>query len=164
MSPRAPFRFCPACGQPLMATPGRQHCTACGYTHYPDPKVAVATLVTQGGRVLLIQRGVQPARGLWALPAGFMDAGEDPARAAERETLEETGLVVRATTVTQVFGRLDPNGAADVLIVYQAEVLGGAVRAGDDALAARFFTPQAVRALPLAFESTRQVLGLTTGL
>jgi len=54
--------------------------------------VAVAVLIERDGKVLLVRRANTPQKGMWTLPAGFVDAGEDPAQAAERECLEETGL------------------------------------------------------------------------
>lgn len=113
-------------------------------------------LVEQDGRVLLARRVNEPFRGLWTLPAGFVDAGEDPARAAERECLEETGLIVRATSVLDVVaGREHPRGA-DFVIVYKAEVTGGELACGDDADAVDWFARD--RLPPLAFAATRQVL------
>ena len=73
----------------------RAICPQCGWIHFEDPKVAAGVLVEQEGRILLVQRGNDPERGVWSFPAGFVNAYEDPARAAERECLEETGLVVR---------------------------------------------------------------------
>ena len=56
------------------------------------PKVAAGVVLIDADRVLLVRRVNEPYRGRWTLPAGFVDAGEDPRRAAERECLEETGL------------------------------------------------------------------------
>ena len=124
--------------------------------HFNDPKVAVAILIEKGGRVLLVRRVNEPFRGQWTLPAGFIDSGEDPARAAERECLEETGLHTRALHVLDVIaGKEHPNGA-DFVIVYKGEVTGGAQNPGDDADAVEWFPYDA---LPeLAFEATKKAL------
>ena len=75
--------------------------------------------------MLLVRRVNEPFRGSWTLPAGFVDAGEDPARAAERECLEETSLTVRVTRVLDVIaGREHPRGA-DFIIVYAAQFVSG---------------------------------------
>jgi 8-oxo-dGTP diphosphatase len=85
-----------------------------------------------------------------------VDAFEDPARAAERECLEETGLVVKVTSLLDVIaGREHPRGA-DMVIVYCAEMQGGELKAGDDADEAGFFALEQLP--PLAFEATRRVL------
>lgn len=134
----------------------RPVCPQCGWIHFVDPKVAAAVLIVQDGRVLLVRRVNEPFRGLWTLPAGFIDGGEDPAREAERECLEETGLSVRVTRVFDIVsGREHPRGA-DFVIVYLAEVLGGDMKPDDDADAVEWFDQSN---LPqLAFRATQKVL------
>jgi len=134
----------------------REVCPKCQWIHFIDPKVAAAVLVTQDERVLLVRRAGEPFRGLWTLPAGFVNSGEDPAEAAARECLEETGLRVRVTHVFDIVaGREHPRGA-DFVIVYQAEVLGGEMAANDDADAVEWFDKNNLP--PLAFRATQRVL------
>lgn len=154
------YQFCPLCATPLDARHAfgavRRYCPACGWMHFKDPKVAAALLVRQAEKVLLVKRNHPPAEGLWSLPAGFVDAGEDPAKAAERECLEETGLVARAVRLLDVIaGREHPRGA-DMLIVYAGEIIGGGLQAGDDAGAADFFATDNLP--PLAFHTTKHAL------
>jgi len=126
--------------------------------YFADPKVAVAVLVEKEGQVLLTRRVYDPERGKWSLPAGFMDAFENPELAAERECLEETGLSVKVTGLLDVLGgREHPNGA-DVFILYRAEIVGGTLNAGDDADQVGFFARDQLP--PLAFKTTRKALGL----
>jgi ADP-ribose pyrophosphatase YjhB (NUDIX family) len=123
---------------------------------FPDPKVAVVSLVFRNGQVLLARRVNTPQQGFWTLPGGFVDAGEDPARAAERECLEETGLTVQVTELVDVlFGQEHPRGA-HILIVYRAEILSGEAQPGDDADRVGFFELNDLP--PLAFLSTQQIL------
>lgn len=155
-------RFCIQCGtaleQRLLFGLQRPVCPACGWIYFTDPKVAAGVLVEGPQGVLLVQRGIDPGRGLWSFPAGFVDAFEDPARAAERECLEETGLAAVVCGPAQVIsGREHPRGA-DIVLVYPARVTGGELQAGDDAQAARFFTRD--RLPELAFRATRIALGL----
>ncbi len=134
----------------------RPVCPNCSWIHFADPKVAAAAFIEQDGRVLLVRRVNEPFRGLWSLPAGFVDAGEDPARAAERECLEETGLTVRALGVLEVIaGREHPRGA-DFVIVYRARIVNGELHAGDDADRVEWFSSGALP--PLAFVATQKVL------
>jgi ADP-ribose pyrophosphatase YjhB (NUDIX family) len=151
--------FCPRCGSPVQESEQfgrlRPVCPGCGWIYFADPKVAAAVLVIQDGAVLLVRRAVDPARGLWTLPAGFVDAGEDPAEAAARECLEETGLEVRITGLLDVlFGQEHPRGA-HIVIFYRAEVAGGDLAPADDVDQAAFFKPNALP--PLAFSTTQRI-------
>jgi len=154
------YKYCPRCAALLieeMRFGGmRPVCPACGWIHFVDPKVAAAVLVEKDGRVLLARRVNEPFRGMWTLPAGFINGGEDPAEAAVRECLEETGLSVRVTRVLEIIpGREHPRGA-DFIIVYQAEVLGGELNPDDDADAVEWFGRDQLP--PLAFRATQKVL------
>ncbi len=154
------IRFCPLCGTPVVLQEVlnelRPVCPSCGYVHYDDPKVAVAVIVLQEGKVLLTRRIYPPEEGCWTVPAGFMNAFEEPVGAAERECLEETGLQVRVTGLLDVLGGREHPRGADVLLAYLAEVVGGELKAGDDASAAAFFPLDALP--PLAFASTKKLL------
>jgi len=150
--------FCPACGHAVESRLAfgriRPVCPSCGRIHFDDPKVAAGVLVLQDGKVLLVRRALEPQQGRWSLPAGFVDADEDPRLAAERECREETGLEVETTGVLDVFsGREHPQGA-DIVLVFTATRVGGTLRPGDDADAVAFFDPDG---LPeLAFQATRR--------
>jgi len=154
--------YCPYCGASTVTRflygAERPACPSCGWIHYEDPKVAAAVLVEEDGRVLLAKRVNVPFQGYWTLPAGFVNAREDPARAAERECREETGLEVQVTTLLDlIYGREHEHGA-DILLVYRAEVTGGELLAGDDAGEVAFFDRQALP--PLAFRATKKALGV----
>ena len=106
--------------------------------------------------MLLVRRTNEPYRGLWTLPAGFVDAGEDPARAAERECFEETGLTVHVMRVLDVVAGKEHERGADFVIAYQAEIVSGNLSPADDADAAEWF---AYDSLPiLAFDATKKIL------
>lgn len=131
----------------------RRVCPACRYVYFTDPKVGVGVAVVEDGRLLLIKRAMNPERGKWSLPAGFIDQGEDPKDAAAREALEETGLIVRIENVLDVFHNPPGVGGASVFILYRAQIIGGELAAADDAADAGFF---ALDQLPeLAFASTK---------
>lgn len=146
--------FCTACAAPLEHSGRHPVCTGCGRTHHRDPKVGVGVVVVQDGRLLLVRRGVEPGKGRWALPAGYVDAGEDPREAAARETHEETGLQVAVGAVVDVYPSTVTGGhrGASFFLAFEAQVVGGTLAASDDAVDAGFFGADA---LPeLAFEST----------
>jgi ADP-ribose pyrophosphatase YjhB (NUDIX family) len=157
------IHFCTQCGQPVeqRQTHGarRPVCPACGHIHFIDPKVAVAVVVERDGALLLIQRKGAPEAGKWSVPAGYVDAGEDPARAAEREAHEETGLAVRVTALWDVIAKTEPQEGADILIVYLAEITGGDLQAGDDAAQALFHTRDRLPPLDqIAFGSAKRIV------
>lgn len=155
--------YCPQCGTKLIQEERfnriRPVCPSCDWIYFPDPKVAAGVVVERGDKVLLVRRAVDPQRGRWTLPAGFVDAGEDPARAAERECFEETGLRVHVTHLLDVLaGQEHPRGA-HIIIFYRAELLGGELSANDDVDRAIFFRRNALP--PLAFTTTKKILNLT---
>lgn len=93
---RYQFRYCPRCATPLIRVTlfemERQRCPACGWVHYPLPNLAATVLIEYQGGIVLVQRDIEPDRGIWHLPIGHIEFGEDPADAALREGHEETGL------------------------------------------------------------------------
>jgi ADP-ribose pyrophosphatase YjhB (NUDIX family) len=154
------INFCVQCGHAVQYRQAfgkvRPVCPQCGRVHFIDPKVAAALVIEREGQLLLVRRANDPERGKWSMPAGFVDRGEDPAEAAVREGFEETGLRVRITGLMDVIGKGGDSEGADILIVYRAEVVGGALAPGDDASEAGWFGADE---LPeLAFASTRKVI------
>ncbi|MCY4538012.1 MAG: NUDIX domain-containing protein [Chloroflexi bacterium] len=142
--------FCPTCGNALArrrhSGRDRPYCLNCETPIYFDPKVAVVVFLERNGEVLLIRRAVEPGKGKWALPAGFVDYDEAPEDAAARETLEETSLNVRIDKLLDVFPRKD-DGLADIVIAYSATILSGEACAGDDAAEVGWFTSDSLPTL-----------------
>jgi len=101
-------------------------------------------------RLLLIQRGHAPDQGLWSLPGGRVEPGEPDDVALAREVAEETGLRVEVGKLVSEVERDAPNGKLYVIRDYQAEPVGGALEAGDDASDARFVNRDEFDALPTA--------------
>jgi 8-oxo-dGTP diphosphatase len=155
-----PVNFCSVCGSRLEPRKAfgrmRPACPSCERIHFQDPKVAAAVLVEKDGRILLARRVNVPQQGKWTLPAGFIEADEDPVRAAERECLEETGIQIRVTDLLDVIHGLEHPRGANILILYRGEIVGGTLIAKDDADEVGFFGPDELP--PLAFESTRRAL------
>ena len=115
------IHFCPRCGCGVVREEKFGHvrpvCPQCGWIHFSDPKVAAAVLLEKNGRILLVRRVNEPYRGLWTLPAGFVNGGEDPAEAAARECFEETGLKVHVTRILDVIAGREHERGADFVIV-----------------------------------------------
>ncbi len=160
VSPDSYVNYCPVCGKPIARrfVHGRERpvCEHCGHIHFEEPKVAAGVLVLEDEKVLLVRRVMEPRRGSWTLPAGFVDADEDPAEAAIREVLEETGLTVKIERLVDVVsGREHPNGAS-IVIIYRGSVASGALKAGDDVDAVGFFDLSDLP--PIAFAATHKAL------
>ena len=150
-------KFCPGCSAPLelrnVAGRDRPVCSRCGRIVYYDPKVTAATVVERGGKVLMVRRGLEPGLGLWSLPGGYVDRGEELGRAAAREVMEETGLRVKVTGLLGVYSQ---QGDPVILVTYDSEVLGGSPRPGPEVMELDFFPLDELP--PLAFPRDRQVL------
>ena len=136
--------YCIRCGTPLATVERRgralRRCPSCGWTAFADPKVGVGALVVDDDRVLLVRRGVEPGLGRWSVPAGYLDAGEDPAVAVAREVVEETGMTVTVGALLDTV--VNPPGlGASLFLLYAATVTGGRLTAGDDATEAGWFAP-----------------------
>jgi 8-oxo-dGTP diphosphatase len=161
MSSDADHRFCPRCAFALQmrtlkpGEPPRLVCPACGFIFYLDPKVAACTISMLDGGVVLLRRTIEPARGKWVFPGGFVDRGEAVPAAAVRETQEEVNLRVSLTGILDAYSS---PGSQVVVIVYAAEVVGGELRACDECDEVRTFPPEHIPWDELAFESTRAAL------
>ena len=152
-------RFCVHCGGAMVTRDvhgvARRYCAHCAHVHYVDPKVAVGVAVFRNGQLLLVRRVMEPGRGRWAVPGGFLDVGEDPRVAAVREVAEEASVEVRVNRLVEVFAN-PPDEGGSVFVLYAAQWLSGEPHPGDDADDARFFGPDELP--PLAFQSTVSVV------
>jgi 8-oxo-dGTP diphosphatase len=122
---------------------------------YPErPLVGVGGILLEAGRVLLIERGHDPQKGLWSVPGGALEVGETLADALRREMREETGLEIRPLEVVEVFERIvrDGDGRPEyhyVLVDYLCERIGGELRPADDATRAAWIELDRLSAIPL---------------
>jgi 8-oxo-dGTP diphosphatase len=108
----------------------------------------VGGIVVADGRLLLVQRGQEPARGSWSVPGGRVEPGEDDAAATAREVLEETGLRVEVGPLVGTVERDAPGGGVYVIRDYRCRPIGAEPPvAGDDADDAAWFTPAEVATL-----------------
>jgi ADP-ribose pyrophosphatase len=123
---------------------------------YPEhPRAAVGAVVFKDDKVLLVRRGRPPAIGQWAIPGGNVKLGETLQEAAEREILEETGIVIRAGDPIYSFDAIvrDADGAVQfhyVIVDVTADYIEGSPRPGDDADEVRWLDAQALDALPVS--------------
>ncbi|MCK4304880.1 MAG: NUDIX domain-containing protein [Candidatus Eisenbacteria sp.] len=180
------FRFCPLCGSPLLQDVGgnragltvakgssrQAHCPKCGYVHYRNPIAVVAAILQSDGphppasgllippsaatHLLLVRRtGIYP--GTWCIPCGYVDYDEEVRAAAEREMLEETGLLVETGAVFAVQSNFHNPVNHTIGVWYLARRIGGELIPGDDADRAEFFSLDELPE-PLAFPTDREVI------
>lgn len=155
--------YCPACGRRLRwrrrppDDRARLACDACGYVFYLDPKVSACAIPVLGERIYLLRRAIDPGRGRWVFPGGYIERGETVEEAARRETEEEIGLRVDLEGLVGVYSYRD---SVVVTVVYAARVRadGGEPRPGPETLEVRAFLPEEIPWAELAFESTGEAL------
>jgi ADP-ribose pyrophosphatase YjhB (NUDIX family) len=149
-------RFCPRCGAPAQVDfPRSLSCPSCGYGVYFNPKpVACAIPATPEGHLVLMRRALEPSRGRWTMPGGFVDLGESTHEAAARECREEIGVDVEIGELIDVYSR--PNDR--IVVVVYAGRTAGEPSAGDEALEVRAFAPVDVPWDELAFWSDERAL------
>jgi ADP-ribose pyrophosphatase YjhB (NUDIX family) len=156
------LNFCTRCGGSLQfgAVDGEERhrlaCSSCGYIAYVNPRLVVTTIpVNEAGEVVLLRRGIEPGRGWWAQPGGFLEVDETVAEAAIRETLEETGLIVEPGEIVGLYSRLE---AAVVVLAFEARVVGGSYRLNPEALEIQAFRAEAIPWQGIAFKTSHWAL------
>ena len=159
------WRLCPRCGAELSTgvPPGddreRLRCPACGLVLYDNPAPTVSAIVVRDGRVLLTRRGIEPQKGMWDTPGGFVEAGEDPEAALRRELREETGLEIEVDGLLAIIPDRYGDGPATLNVFYVARALGGPGEARSDVTEIGWFAPDEVPA-ELAFRNGETAIAL----
>jgi 8-oxo-dGTP diphosphatase len=142
--PGQSMRYCPHCTHPLEEKLAferlRTVCPACGFVHFRAPKVGVSVLVEDGERILLVRRAIEPGKGKWSLPSGFIEWDESPEAAAVRECAEETGLILSDLELLDASHYTDDFRGPGISLVYRGRVASGLLLPADDASEARFFS------------------------
>ena len=155
------YRYCPVCGADLASVqlkarePRRLVCAACDFVFYLDPKLAALSVVELDGAIVVLKRGIEPQRGKWVLPGGFVDRGEEVEAAAVRETEEECGV---RTRIKDLLGVYSYSGVMVVIVAYIAEHVSGNLIAGDETAAVKLVRPTEIPWDDLAFQSTIDAL------
>lgn len=156
------MRFCSACGSDKLevSTPygdiGLRHrCGACGTIHYPRHSMVAGCIATLNGRILLCRRAIEPYRGCWTFPGGYVEIGETLQEAAIRETREEAGgeavdLHLLAVYNLPMF--------SEVYTLFSARLAGPDVSPGAESLEVALVAPDAIPWEKLAFPMVREAL------
>src|SRR5438132_2616942 len=151
------MKFCDQCGAavrlrvPEGDTLPRYVCAACGTIHYQNPKLVVGCVPEHEGRILLCRRAIEPRRGFWTVPAGFMENGETLQQAAARECKEEALAEVEIGTLLTVVHVLH---AQQVHVFFRATLREPTFGAGVESLEAMLVDPADIPWSDIAFPST----------
>jgi ADP-ribose pyrophosphatase YjhB (NUDIX family) len=155
------MNFCNQCGARVefRIPPGdhlaRYVCDSCGVIHYQNPRLVVGCVPEYEGRILLCRRGIEPRRGYWTVPAGFMENGETLQQAAARETQEEALAQVEIGSLLSVVHVLH---AHQVHVFFRATLAEPAFGSGPESLEATLVAPGEIPWADIAFPSTEFTL------
>jgi ADP-ribose pyrophosphatase YjhB (NUDIX family) len=162
---RSPIQHCRQCGAPVVYrlpddgdTKPRAVCTACATVHYENPLNVVGTVPVwgdDGAQVLLCLRNIEPRRGKWTLPAGFMELGETTAEGAQRETIEEAGASIE---IGPLFTLMNVSRVGQVHMYYRARLLNDHFDPGTETIEARLFNEEQIPWEEIAFRTVRETL------
>ncbi len=158
----SPIKHCRNCGATVAYrlpddgdTRERAICTACHTVHYENPLNVVGTVPWLDHRVLLCRRNIEPRRGKWTLPAGFMELGETAPQGAARETDEEAGAHIE---MQDLFSVISVPRIGQVHLFYRARLLSDRLAPGPETLEARLFSEAEIPWDELAFRTVRETL------
>ena len=160
--PLSVYRFCPCCAGELVQREdfegrARLACRSCGFVLELNPVLGVAVVLVEDGRILLARRRYTQTAGMWCIPCGKVEQGEDVREAARREFLEETGLEVELVDTLFVHSSFQKPHRPVLGVWFSGRVVGGELTAGDEVQELAFFpldTPPA----DLAFEADLLVI------
>jgi len=157
------MKFCSECGSQVSVkipegdNRERHVCIDCGVVHYINPRIIAGTLPVYEGKVLLCRRAIEPRKGYWTLPAGFMENGETTAEAAARETIEEAEAKVDLHGLYTVFNL--PH-ISQVYMFFRGDVIEGKFGVGTESLETQLFEEQDIPWNELAFPTIYRTLKL----
>ncbi len=136
-------KFCPYCGAPLgkIIVEGKErgYCENCNRVIYDNPVPVVAGVVIKDNSILLVKRGIEPKKGFWSLPSGFIDTMEDAETAMRREMKEETNLDVLGLEYITSIAQKGMRYNSVLIIGFYISDYKGELKPGDDAEEAKFF-------------------------
>lgn len=117
-------------------TQERSVCEHCGFVNYQNPKIVVGSVVRHEGRILMCRRAIEPRRGFWTIPAGYMELRETPEDGARREALEEANarLTLHGLLAVYTVARL-----SQVQLIYRASLARPDFSPGVESLETRLF-------------------------
>ena len=156
-----PFDFCPSCATGLSWSEGQARCSGCSRTWYRNSAPTAGAAIVKDGKVLVTLRGVEPEKGRWDIPGGFLSEGEEPIEGLRRELREELGVEIDVSVedcVSMVPHRYGPEGDFVLALGFLARLKSGEPAAADDVAEFRWVTADEVDALDFAWEHDRDLV------
>jgi ADP-ribose pyrophosphatase len=134
-------------------------------TYPTEPRVGVGAIVIHEGKILLVKRGVEPGKDLWAIPGGTLRLGETLRECAAREILEETGITIAVGECVYVFDLIERDEIGKikfhfVVADFAALYVSGEPKAGDDAAGACWYAPEDLDDLPVSQNTIKAMYSL----
>lgn len=133
----------------------RRICGHCGFVDYDNPRIVVGSVVRHEDRILLCRRAINPRKGFWTLPAGFLETGESPAEGAVREAREEANAAI---TISGVLAIYTIRRLGQVQIMHRAQLADPAISAGAESQEVGLFAWADIAWPDLAFPSVAWAL------
>ena len=130
-------------------------CGECGFVLYDNPKIVVGSVVRWGDRILMCRRAINPRRGFWTLPAGYLELNESTRAGAEREAWEEARAKIAIETLLAIY---DIPRISQVQLIYRARLIEDSVAAGPESLEVGLFGWDDIPWDEVAFPSVRWAL------
>jgi ADP-ribose pyrophosphatase YjhB (NUDIX family) len=127
------LNYCTACAAPLHKKDATEYVCDNGHPYWNEPRASASAVLLRNGQVLVAKRGIEPRKGKYVFPGGFVGFGESPYDAARREMREETGVEPLELTLLEVQTVEYRKNEASLSIVFHAAQWRGEPRAGDDA-------------------------------
>lgn len=153
------YKFCPNCKGRLYKKENLYLCKNCSLKIYIDSAPCAGILPIKDGKVLLSKRADRPFKGHYDIVGGFLNPGEHPEKGAEREAKEETGLEVKAVELLGIYMDKYGKGGEDTLnIHYLGKVIGGKIKAADDAASLHWISIKNLPKNKLGFKNTQEAL------
>ena len=159
---RPPIKHCKDCGAAVVYripddgdTKQRAVCPVCHAVHYENPLIVVGTVPHWGERILLCKRNIEPRKGKWTLPAGFMELSETAAEGAARETVEEAGAQFE---LEGFFSLLNVARVGQVHMFYRARLLSETFDPGYETMEAKLFLEEEIPWDEIAFRTVKETL------
>jgi len=155
------MNYCSHCGSDKIVKeiPKDDHrlrlvCKSCDHIYYENPRIVVGTIPVFENKILLAKRGIEPEKGKWNLPAGFLEMNETTEEGAIRETMEETSAEIGDISIHTIF-QSDSNY---IYFIFLANLKNDKINTTAESTEVKFFNPDEIPWEELAFTANEFAL------